>query len=276
MDFSHLPERVSEVRGRISAAVGRGGHGQAVRIVAVTKTHGPEVVTAAVAAGLGDVGENKVQEAIAKQDALTAALVGATDATGHTGEREAGGAAGATWHLIGHLQRNKVKYLDRFSLFHAVDSSRLADAIDEFGRKRGAPVDVLLEVNVSGEASKGGFGPDELKREVDRLAAGAASAGRSDGTGSAALVSGATDAGNAGPFGIRVVGVMTMAPLYADEAMLRKVFSGARAARDACRAAGFPGALVLSMGMSGDYEVAVEEGATMVRLGTVLFGERTP
>lgn len=215
--------------------------------MAVTKTHGPEVVTAAVAAGLRDVGENKVQEAMAKQDALTAALDGASDATGHTGKWEGSAAAGATWHLIGHLQRNKVKFLDRFSLFHAVDSSRLADAIGEFGVKRGTPVDVLLEVNVSGEDSKGGFANDALAREAQRLV---------------------------GRAGLRVIGVMTMAPFDADEAMLRRVFAGARRARDLCVAAGHE-AHELSMGMSGDYEVAVEEGATIVRLGTILFGERT-
>lgn len=229
MDFPGLADRVADVRGIIGAAVARAGRGQDVRIVAVTKTHGPEAVSAAVAAGLGDIGENKIQEAVAKQDALV-------------------GMEGATWHLIGHLQRNKVKFLDRFSLFHAVDSSRLADAIDEFGRKRGQPVDVLLEVNVSGEATKGGFGPDELKREAARLA---------------------------GVAGLRVIGVMTMAPFDADESTLRRVFSGARSARDVCVAAGLP-ARELSMGMSGDYEIAVEEGATIVRLGTILFGERTP
>src|SRR5439155_25263782 len=99
MHFQALPERVTEIRQKIGAAVSRGGHGQRVRIVAVTKTHGPEAVTAALAAGLNEIGENKVQEAIGKQDVLGTA------------------GAGATWHLIGHLQRNKVKVLDRFSLF---------------------------------------------------------------------------------------------------------------------------------------------------------------
>ena len=233
MLFSALPERVAEVRAKIEAAARRGGHGQAVRIVAVTKTHGPEAVTAAAAAGLRDVGENKVQEAIAKQDALGAG---------------GGGASGVSWHLIGHLQRNKVKYLDRFSLFHAVDSARLADAIHEFGLKRGGPVDVLLELNVSGEASKGGIALHDVHSEAERLLA---------------------------MRGVRVCGVMTMAPFDADEATLRRVFGGTRDAREWCRTAGHP-AEELSMGMSGDYEVAVEEGATMVRLGTVLFGERTP
>jgi len=214
-----------EVRQRIADAVRRGGHGQAVRLIAVTKTQGPELVDAIHACGVEDVGENRVQEALDKQALVSAAV---------------------RWHLIGHLQRNKVKALDKFWLFHAVDSSRLADAVNEFGTKRGHPVDVLVQVNIVGEASKGGFAPDELAREGERLL---------------------------GRAGIRVVGAMAMAPLDADEQTLRRVFGGARAACAALRSAGHP-ATELSMGMSGDYEVAVEDGATMVRLGTVLFGER--
>ena len=239
MPFSGLPERVAAVREKIAAASKRGGHGSAVRIVAVTKTHGPDAVLAALACGLTDIGENKVQEALGKQESLAGKAA-------VTGGMAAIGAALPSWHLIGHLQRNKVKFLDRFALFHAVDSDRLADAIAAAGVAKGRPFDVLLEVNVSGEASKGGFAPDALAREADRLA---------------------------GRDGIRVRGVMTMAPLAADERTLRHVFGGAREAREAVRRAGHP-ATELSMGMSGDYEVAVEEGATMVRLGTVLFGER--
>ncbi len=220
-----LAERVAEVRGRIAEAVRRGGHGQAVRLVAVTKTHGPEVVQAIHACGIEDVGENRVQEALDKQAAV---------------------AVPVRWHLIGHLQRNKVKALDHFWLLHALDSSRLADAVDEFGRRRGQPVDALMQVNVVGEATKGGHELSDVSREAERLA---------------------------GCGGIRVLGAMTMAPLDADEATLRRVFAGARDAREALRAAGHP-ATELSMGMSGDFEIAVEEGATMVRLGTVLFGER--
>jgi pyridoxal phosphate enzyme (YggS family) len=195
--------------------------------VAVTKTHGPDAVLAAMRAGLMDIGENKVQEALGKQDAVK-------------------GGAAPRWHLIGHLQRNKVKFLDRFDLFHAMDSARLADAIAEQGDKRGRPFDALLEVNVSGEASKGGFALADVAREGERLMAKA---------------------------GVRVAGVMTMAPFGADEATLRRVFAGAREAAEILRGAGHP-AHELSMGMSGDYEVAAEEGATMVRLGTILFGER--
>jgi pyridoxal phosphate enzyme (YggS family) len=150
------------------------------------------------------------------------------------------------WHLIGHLQRNKVKYLDRFVMLHSLDSARLADAVSEWAVRVGRTVSALVQVNVSGEAAKGGYAPAELEREAARL--------------------------RALP-GLRVDGVMTMAPFDADERTLRAVFSGARVARETLAAAGHPAA-ELSMGMSNDYEVAVEEGATLVRLGTVLFGAR--
>lgn len=225
MAFPGLEERVAEVRERIARAAERGGHGQRVTVIAVTKTHGADAVEAAWRAGIEDVGENKVQEALAKMPDVTAPV---------------------RWHLIGHLQRNKVKHVDRFALVHSVDSERLARAIDAHGQARGTPVDVLLQVNVSGEATKGGIEPDDWSRMGDVLAASS---------------------------GIRVRGVMTMAPFDVEDSVLRMVFAGARDARASLRAAGLP-ADELSMGMSGDYEVAVEEGATMVRLGTVLFGER--
>src|SRR4051812_26033478 len=205
MPFSDLPERLREVRDRIDAAVGRGGHHQAVTIVAVTKTHGPEAVQAAIDAGLGDVGENRVQEALPKMDALSVPV---------------------RWHLIGHLQRNKVKVLPRFDLLHSLDSARLADAVDEIGRAEGAPVSCLAQVNVVGEETKGGFELESWPAEAERLR---------------------------GLSGIRIRGVMTMAPLDADEATLRRVFGGARRAREVFRAAGHD-ATELSMGMSNDYE----------------------
>jgi pyridoxal phosphate enzyme (YggS family) len=231
MQFSDVNERVAEIRGLIAGAVGRGGHSQAVRIVAVTKTHGPDAVEAAHRAGILDVGENKVQEALDKQDAVIGSQPWAAE---------------MRWHLIGHLQRNKVKFLDRFSLLHALDSARLADAVHEFGERRGRPVDALLQVNVAGEETKGGFEASDVQIEAERL--------RTLG-------------------GVHVTGVMTMAPFDANESELRRVFAGARAARDVLIKAGHP-ARELSMGMSGDYVLAVEEGATMVRLGTVLFGAR--
>ena len=226
MPFSDLAGRVAELRGRVAAAVERGGHAQAVRIVAVTKTHGPEAVDAAWHAGLHDVGENKVQEATRKMVHV---------------------ASPVRWHLIGHLQRNKVAALDRFDLLHSLDSSRLADAVHELGLRRERPVDALVQVNVAGEATKGGFSLAELPAEAERLT---------------------------GLHGVRVSGVMTMAPFDAEEGVLRTVFAGARRGRELLLAAGHP-ASELSMGMSNDYEIAVEEGATIVRLGTVLFGART-
>lgn len=225
MPFQDLPVRVAAIRETIERARARGGHGQTVTIVAVTKTYGPDAAIAAWDAGLGDVGENRVQEALSKMPLVSRPL---------------------RWHLIGHLQRNKVKQLDGFQLVHSMDSARLADALAEHGTTRGRAMDVLMQVNVSGEAAKGGYGPADVEGEAERL--------------------------RSLP-GIVLHGVMTMAPLSADAAMLRRVFAGARRCGEQLRAAGHP-ATELSMGMSGDYEVAVEEGATLVRLGTVLFGAR--
>lgn len=228
MPFSGLDDRVAEIRGRIDQAAARGGHGQAVRLIAVTKTHGADAVDAAWDAGLRDVGENKVQEALDKQPLVAAR------------------ASAMRWHLIGHLQRNKVKQLRHFALLHSLDRAQLADAVHEFGVARGTPMDVLVQVNIVGETTKGGYEPSMLEAEAERLR---------------------------GLHGLRVMGVMTMAPFEADEATLRQVFRGARAAREVLAKAGHP-ATELSMGMSGDFEIAVEEGATMVRVGTVLFGAR--
>jgi pyridoxal phosphate enzyme (YggS family) len=226
MPFPDLAERLSEVRERIDAATTRGGHAQAVRVVAVTKGHGADAVAAAWHAGLEDVGENRVQEALQKMASVTAQL---------------------RWHLIGHLQRNKVKWLQHFHLVHSVGSPRLADAVDAYGASRDRPVDVLIQVNVVGEETKGGYAPSDMEREAERLAS---------------------------LRGIRVLGVMTMAPFDADERTLRTAFAGARGVRDLLTLAGHE-ATELSMGMSNDFEIAVEEGATLVRLGTVLFGART-
>jgi len=225
MPFPELPDRLRDVREKIDLAARRGGHGQAVTIVAVTKTHGADAVQAAWDAGLRDVGENRIQEATPKIDATSVPV---------------------RWHLIGHLQRNKAKAVARFHLLHSLDSGRLADAIHEIGIAEGRPIDALVQVNVVGEDTKGGFDRASWASEAERLR---------------------------GLSGVRVRGVMTMAPLDADESVLRTVFSGAREARDVLCAAGHQ-ATELSMGMSNDYEIAVEEGATLVRLGTILFGAR--
>ena len=223
--YAALPARVAEVRQRIAEARDRGGLQNDVRIVAVTKTHGVEAVAAAERAGIGDVGENRVQEAIAKLTQTDAAV---------------------RWHLIGHLQRNKVREAGRFALIHSLDSDRLAEALDREGARIGRALEVLVQINASGESSKGGFGTDEVPRIAERLTTMA---------------------------GLRVAGVMTMAALGASETELRASFARARAARDVLSGAGHPAA-ELSMGMSQDFEIAVEEGATLVRLGTILFGAR--
>jgi pyridoxal phosphate enzyme (YggS family) len=225
MPFPELGARAADVRTRIRLAVTRGGHGQAVTIVAVTKTHGPDAVVAAWDAGIGDVGENRVQEALGKMPKVSAPV---------------------RWHLIGHLQRNKVKSLDRFAMFHALDSSRLADSVNAFGLERGQPVECLVQVNAAREGTKGGFYVEDVAAESARLAR---------------------------MKGVRVKGVMTMARFDADESELRRTFSSARECRQLLVGDDHP-ATELSMGMSGDYEIAVEEGATIVRLGTTLFGAR--
>jgi PLP dependent protein len=226
MDFQALPgslARVSETVARHQAA---GGWTHPVRIVAVTKTHGPDAVRAAVAAGLADVGENRVQEALQKQDALDGVPV--------------------AWHLIGTLQRNKARHAaGRFALIHSVDREDLAVELDR-RVPAGARQAVLVQVNCSGEPQKGGVEPEALTALLQALA---------------------------GLRRLDVRGLMTMSALTGDVAEQRRAFRTLRELRDAAERSGrrLP---ELSMGMSGDYPAAVEEGATMIRLGTVLFGER--
>lgn len=226
MAFSDLGLRVREVQDRIEAACTRGGHGQTVRLIAVTKTHGPDAVDAAAACGIGDVGENKVQEALDKMQATQAPV---------------------RWHLIGHLQRNKAKAASKFAMVHSLDSVRLADALQQAVAADGRVLDVLVQVNVAGETQKSGISPADVGMLATHLASLPA---------------------------LRVCGVMCMAPFTDDESAVRHAFAGARDALAVVRAAGHGQAVELSMGMSNDYEVAVEEGATLVRLGTVLFGAR--
>ena len=228
MGYEGLSARLAAVGEVVAERQARTGLHHPVRIVAVTKTHGPEAVRAAVAAGLPDIGENRVQEALAKQEALA--------------------DCPATWHLIGGLQRNKARHaVGRFALIHSVDRSELAD---ELARRvpAGTRQAILVEVNCAGEAQKGGVAPDGLERLLDRIAALP---------------------------GLELRGLMTLAPWTADEAVQRACFRRLRELRDRAAAAGHP-LPELSMGMSGDFPVAVEEGATMIRLGTLLFGERAP
>lgn len=226
MNFQGLPARLAKVRDVVGKHQALGGWSHDVRIVAVTKTHPPAAVLAAIAAGLTDVGENRVQEALEKQGALSEAPV--------------------SWHLIGTLQRNKARHaVGRFALIHSVDRLDLAD---ELGRRAasGTRQPILVQVNCSGEAQKGGIEPGGLNALLDSIAQ---------------------------IQGVEVRGLMTMSALTDDTREQRHAFRLLRESRDGAELAGhrLP---ELSMGMSGDYPVAVEEGATMIRLGTVLFGER--
>jgi pyridoxal phosphate enzyme (YggS family) len=226
MAFASLPDRLRAVQATIAERQARGGWTHPVTIVAVTKTHGPDAVRAAAAAGIMAVGENRVQEALAKMPEAADVPV--------------------EWHLIGSLQRNKVKLVvGRFALVHSLDRLELAE---EFARRipSGSTQRVLVEVNCGGEAQKAGAEPDALPGLLDALARMPA---------------------------LAVEGLMTMAPFTDDESVQRAAFRRLRALRDEAEQRGhrLP---QLSMGMSGDYPVAVEEGATMLRLGTILFGER--
>jgi PLP dependent protein len=226
MDFPGLPARLAAVRDAVARHQEVGGWSHPVRIVAVTKTHGPEAVRAALGAGLTDVGENRVQEALQKQEALF--------------------DASAKWHLVGTLQRNKARHAaGRFVLIHSVDRSDLAAELDR-RLAPGSRQSILVQVNCSAEPQKGGVEPAALPGFLDELQ-------RLE--------------------RIEVQGLMTMSALAGDEAEQRRAFRLLRELREKSERAGhrLP---ELSMGMSGDYPIAVEEGATMIRLGTILFGER--
>ncbi len=231
MYLERLENALPEVRARLERGCRRVGRSAAesVTIVAVTKGHPLEALYAARDTGLQVIGESRVQEAREKW--------------------EVAGDAGLTWHLVGHLQRNKVRQaLEMFELIHSVDSIRLAEAIDKEAGKQARRAAILIQVNASGEEAKHGFPVDEALGAVGSICA---------------------------MENLRVMGLMTMAPFTNDEGVLRNAFRRTRELFQHCRGGidEFE-ARHLSMGMTNDFEIAVEEGSTMVRLGTVLFGER--
>jgi pyridoxal phosphate enzyme (YggS family) len=222
-------QRLKQIQDRIAAACQRVGRTpDEVTIVAVTKYISVEETKALVDAGQLDLGENRLQVALPKLEALA--------------ER----APGVRWHYIGSLQTNKVKeVLQRFHLIHSLDRMSLAKEIDKRARRLGLTVPCLVQVNVSGEESKSGFAPEEVADFLRAL--------REMPT-------------------IEVRGFMTMAPASDDPETARPVFRGLREWRDRWIEDGVAPATAtdLSMGMSGDFEVAVEEGATIVRIGSIL------
>jgi pyridoxal phosphate enzyme (YggS family) len=226
-----LRARLADVRARIARAAGRAGRDPAaVRLIAVSKTFPAENVRAAAAAGQIDFGENKVQEALLKMDA-TADLP-------------------LRWHLIGHLQSNKAKKAVRFDAVHSIDGAALLQKLDETAAAAGRRIDLLVQVDLAGEATKHGAHEDELTAIFD-----AARSARS----------------------CRCVGLMIIPPAVDDPEAARPYFRQLRDVRDRLVARGVDASMLqeLSMGMSHDFEVAVEEGATLVRVGTAIFGGRT-
>jgi pyridoxal phosphate enzyme (YggS family) len=226
-----VPENFKMVMDRIAAAAKRAGRApSSVRLVTVTKTVDHERIRQAVSAGAAILGENRVQEAKEKIEAL-----------GNI----------AHWHLIGHLQTNKAKYAVRlFDLIHSVDTLELAKELDKQAAKTGKVQDILIEVNIAGEASKAGMavkGVPALVRETARLKH------------------------------LRVRGLMTMPPYSENAEDSRPYFRVLRELTEALAQENIPGVSLqeLSMGMSGDFEVAIEEGATLVRVGAAIFGERS-
>lgn len=228
---SDIARNLSEVRERLrQAALGANRAPDDVRLVAVSKTFGLEHVKAAVEAGQRDFGENRVQEALQKID-------GSADST-------------IRWHLIGTLQSNKVrKAISRFSAIHSVDSLRLLDAIDAAATAAGVSPELLVQVDLAGEATKHGAPPAEAVEIVKAMARCRSARG---------------------------VGLMTIPPFFDDPEGARPYFAQLRNLRDTLLTGGIEPSLLreLSMGMSHDYHIAVQEGATMVRIGTAIFGAR--
>jgi pyridoxal phosphate enzyme (YggS family) len=229
--IAKIPESIARVEERIAAACRRSGRRRGdVRLVAVTKTHPPEAIRAAFAAGLRDFGENRVQEAASKRPALA--------------------DLDATWHLVGHLQSNKARVArELFQWVHSMDSLRLAERLAQAAAPGGVRLPVLIEVNLGEETTKEGVRAGEV----------------------AAL------AGQIAPMEtLELRGLMVIPPFFENPADVRPYFRQLRDLAGDIEALNIPSVSMreLSMGMSHDFEVAIEEGATIIRVGTAIFGER--
>lgn len=228
--MTKISESFKAIEQRISSAAKRSGRAsEDIRLVTVTKTVDCGRINEAIAAGAKTLGENRVQEILEKYENLPHDI---------------------PFHLIGHLQTNKVKYIiDKVELIHSLDSMELAKEIEKRAAAIGKVQQVLVQVNISGEETKFGIAPEDCLEFCTFL--------------------------NTLEH-LRVKGLMTMAPFGADEKQLRTVFSGLRGLSREIAAQNLPRIEMteLSMGMSGDFEIAVEEGATMVRVGTGIFGKR--
>ena len=226
-----ISENFRQVKRRIIDAAKRVGRDPSdIRLLAVTKEQSDVIGAEGIQAGMTLFGENKVQEAMDKIEAI--------------------GRTGLEWHFIGRLQKNKVKFVfDFFDLIHSVDSLSLAEAIHKKAQKIGFCMPILLQINISGEESKLGMDPLDLPKEIERVAK---------------------------LEGVKIKGLMTIPPYTSDPENSRPYYARLRELRNTCSKLAVPGMELdeLSMGMSNDYEVAIEEGATLVRVGTGLFGPR--
>ena len=226
-----MKENIEEIRRQIGHHAEKADpSGGDVLLIAVTKTRTPEEIEEAIASGITDIGENKVQELLDKYDQVTSKV---------------------RWHMIGHLQRNKVRQIiDKVYMIHSVDSFRLAQEIDKRAGAAGLTARILIQVNAAGEQSKFGVAPEEVQALIERTLDECEH--------------------------ISIRGLMHMAPLADDPEEVRHYFTEVRQLYDRLGALRNPrlDLSVLSMGMSGDFGVAIEEGANAVRIGTSIFGGR--
>ncbi len=229
--LSMISENIRQIQHRISTACERAGRNPSdVTLVAVSKTFSELEIAQAVEAGLLDIGENYVQELLRKREQLHELHL--------------------RWHFIGHLQSNKVKYIaDWISLIHAVESLSVAEEVSRRAALAGRTIDILVEVNTTGESSKFGVRPEDTLEFIRALAS---------------------------LHNIRVSGLMTIGPFLPDPEQSRPMFRQLGQLRERAAALGQNNVMMrhLSMGMTGDFEVAIEEGATIVRIGTAIFGPR--
>lgn len=228
--MSYISKNLDLVRAEIKQAAELCGRNpDSVKLIAVTKTYGPDIVNEAIDCGVLDIGENRVQEVVEKYPLVKP----------------------VKWHIIGHLQKNKVKYIiDKAELIHSVDSLELAKEIDKQAKKIGKVQKVLLEVNVSGEESKFGVLPEVCEKLCRDIAEGFEN--------------------------VKIEGLMTVAPYTDDQELLKNVFDGLRNLAEEIdkKAIENVDMTELSMGMTNDYPLAISCGATMVRVGTGIFGKR--
>ena len=227
--MSDIKTNIDEIRNKIKKAAELSGRGEEdITLIAVTKTYSPDAINEAIDCGVTDIGENKVQEIVEKFDKVRP----------------------VRWHLIGHLQTNKVKYIiDKVDMIHSVDSQRLMDEIDRQAKKHNIVMKILIQVNISGEESKFGISPDEIEEMLQ----------------------------HAGTLNnVKVCGLMTILPKLDSDISLRLHFVNIKRIYIDISSKKYNNIDMkyLSMGMSGDFELAIEEGSNMVRIGRAIFGER--